>query len=129
MVKNLNISKSVFVENVISWWKTTHEYQENWAAINSNDSTVGLYLAILSVFYAGSPSVGTYLVRRLPGAELLPEESTDQWDEDGHSVPLPDLARPRRSQVNQSPARLQEVISIITQKCPTNQLSFFYNPS
>lgn len=109
-------------------------------------------------FSAGSLGVGTYLVRWLPGAELLSEEPTDQRDTDGHSVPLPDLARSRCSQVNQSPvglqevnntknvqpstiflisilpklikvllklqscqslARLQEVISKLTQKCPT----------
>ena len=57
----------------------------------------------------GTSGVGTYLVRWLPGQEFLPEEPSDQWDAHGDPVPLPDLARPRCTQVNQSSAWFQKV--------------------
>lgn len=33
-------SKFVFVEDVNLWGRASHEYHENWATTNSNDSTV-----------------------------------------------------------------------------------------
>ena len=35
-----------FVEDVNSWMRGTHEFHENWATTNSNDSTVCIYTEI-----------------------------------------------------------------------------------
>lgn len=58
---------------------------------------------------AGEPGVWTYLVWRLPGPKLLPEEHADQRDANCHPVPLPDLAEPERARVQPDPPGLPQV--------------------
>mgnify|MGYP003692153357 CR=1 FL=1 len=39
-----------FVEDVNSWMRGTHEFHENWATTNSNDSTVHVHVLLIYVF-------------------------------------------------------------------------------
>ena len=39
-----------FVEDVNSWMRGTHEFHENWATTNSNDSTVHVHVLPIYVF-------------------------------------------------------------------------------
>lgn len=58
---------------------------------------------------AGEPGVGTHLVRRLPGAELLLEERANPGDAHAYAVPLPQLAGRGHSGLHSAPAGLPQV--------------------
>lgn len=50
-VRNITLSKCVFVEDVISWWRATDEHHEHWATVNSNEFTVFHYIFDLTLKY------------------------------------------------------------------------------
>ena len=54
----------------------------------------------------GASGLGARLVRRLPRALVLPEESAHRGDPHRHPVPLPLVAPERCAQVHQEPARV-----------------------
>ena len=67
------------------------------------------FTIFIPCLFSGSPCLGAHLVWRLPGTQLLPEESADKWDAYRDPVSLPDLARPGNSWFHQGSPGLQKV--------------------